>query len=166
MHLSLIHLSKKCVLLNGLDSSYEKEPLISSCFVFFLPRKSCQLDCETFNWPPRKTQTWKKMLCIYCATLQFEATLQVFSFSNGGAFPLPKLFPRFQTDVAYLYIWPICTWIKPLILSSSWWAYNDVRQSLEIDRYQIYPLKLNCSQFKIYMYTIKKMHKAGFHLLY
>ena len=130
-------------------------------FFFFLTRKSCQLDFETFNWPPRKTQTWKKMLCIYCATLQFEATLQVFSFSNGGAFPLPKLFPRFQTDVAYLYIWPVCAWIKPLILSSSWWAYNDVRQS-----FKIYPLKLNCSQFKIYMYTIKKMRKACFYLLY
>ena len=60
---------------------------------------------QAFNWSRIKTQTCKKVLCIYCATLKSEATLQDFSFPNGGAFPLPKLFRRFQTDATYLYIY-------------------------------------------------------------
>ena len=126
---------KKCLLLNRLVSSYEKESLILSSLRFFTKKNTCQLDREAFNWSRIKTQTCKKVLCIYCATLKSWATLQDFSFPNGGAFPLPKDFRlMLHTNI---YIWPICTWIKPFIVSSSWWAYNDVRQS-----FKIYPLKL------------------------
>ena len=100
-----LELKKKCLLLNRLVSSYEKEFLILSSLRFFTKKKTCQLDREAFNWSRIKTQTCKKVLCIYCATLKSEATLQDFSFPNGGAFLLPKLFRRFQTDATYLYIY-------------------------------------------------------------